>query len=212
MVNQEHPQSASLLARETGMKGGAGFKLHSEYQPTGDQPQAIDQLVQGFREGNQCQTLLGVTGSGKTFTMANVIQQIQKPTLIIAHNKTLAAQLYGEFKEFFPENAVEYFVSYYDYYQPEAYVPSTDTYIAKDSAINEEIDKLRLSATAALSERRDVIIISSVSCIYGIGSPKDYQKMIISLRPGMEKDRDAVLRELIDIQYDRNDMDFHPGL
>ena len=211
MFNQEHSQSASLLARETGMKGGAGFQLHSEYQPTGDQPQAIDQLVQGFREGNQCQTLLGVTGSGKTFTMANVIQQIQKPTLIIAHNKTLAAQLYSEFKEFFPENAVEYFVSYYDYYQPEAYVPSTDTYIAKDSAINEEIDKLRLSATAALSERRDVIIISSVSCIYGIGSPKDYQNMIISLRPGMEKDRDAVLRELIDIQYDRNDMDFHRG-
>ena len=187
------------------------FNLHSEYQPTGDQPQAIEALVKGFKEGNQCQTLLGVTGSGKTFTMANVIQQIQKPTLIIAHNKTLAAQLYGEFKEFFPENAVEYFVSYYDYYQPEAYVPSSDTYIAKDSSINDEIDKLRLSATSSLSERKDVIIISSVSCIYGIGSPKDYQNMIISLRPGMEKDRDDVVRELIDIQYDRNDMDFHRG-
>lgn len=187
------------------------FELVSEYQPTGDQPQAIEQLVKGFKEGNQCQTLLGVTGSGKTFTMANVIQQLNKPTLIIAHNKTLAAQLYGEFKEFFPSNAVEYFVSYYDYYQPEAYVPSTDTYIAKDSAVNEEIDKLRLSATAALSERRDVIIVSSVSCIYGIGSPKDYQNMIISLRPGMEKDRDEVIRQLIDIQYDRNEMDFHRG-
>lgn len=187
------------------------FKLVSEYQPTGDQPQAIEALVKGFREGNQCQTLLGVTGSGKTFTMANVIQQLNKPTLIIAHNKTLAAQLYGEFKEFFPENSVEYFVSYYDYYQPEAYVPSTDTYIAKDSAVNEEIDKLRLSATAALSERKDVIIVSSVSCIYGIGSPKDYQNMIISLRPGMEKDRDEVIRQLIDIQYDRNEMDFHRG-
>ncbi|MBN2948523.1 MAG: excinuclease ABC subunit UvrB, partial [Blautia sp.] len=178
---------------------------------TGDQPQAIAELVKGFKEGNQCQTLLGVTGSGKTFTMANVIQQLQKPTLVIAHNKTLAAQLYGEFKEMFPDNAVEYFVSYYDYYQPEAYVPSTDTYIAKDSAINEEIDKLRLSATAALSERKDVIIVSSVSCIYGIGSPKDYQNMMISLRPGMEKDRDEVLRSLIDMQYDRNDMDFHRG-
>lgn len=187
------------------------FKLVSEYQPTGDQPQAIEALVKGFREGNQCQTLLGVTGSGKTFTMANVIQQLNKPTLIIAHNKTLAAQLYGEFKEYFPENSVEYFVSYYDYYQPEAYVPSTDTYIAKDSAVNEEIDKLRLSATAALSERKDVIIVSSVSCIYGIGSPKDYQNMIISLRPGMEKDRDEVIRQLIDIQYDRNEMDFHRG-
>ena len=187
------------------------FELHSEFAPTGDQPQAIEQLVQGFKEGNQCQTLLGVTGSGKTFTMANVIKELNKPTLIIAHNKTLAAQLYGEFKEFFPENAVEYFVSYYDYYQPEAYVPSTDTYIAKDSAINEEIDKLRLSATAALSERKDVIIVSSVSCIYGIGSPKDYQNMMISLRPGMEKDRDEVLRSLIDLQYDRNDMDFHRG-
>ena len=187
------------------------FKLHAQYQPTGDQPQAIEKLVKGFQEGNQCQTLLGVTGSGKTFTMANVIQALNKPTLILAHNKTLAAQLYGEFKEFFPENAVEYFVSYYDYYQPEAYVPSSDTYIAKDSSINDEIDKLRLSATAALSERRDVIIVSSVSCIYGIGSPKDYQNMIISLRPGMEKDRDEVLRELIDIQYDRNDVDFHRG-
>ena len=187
------------------------FILHSEYKPTGDQPQAIEALVKGFKEGNQCQTLLGVTGSGKTFTMANVIEQLNKPTLIIAHNKTLAAQLYGEFKEFFPENAVEYFVSYYDYYQPEAYVPSTDTYIAKDSAINEEIDRLRLSATAALSERKDVIIVSSVSCIYGIGSPKDYQNMMISLRPGMEKDRDEVLRSLIDMQYDRNDMDFHRG-
>lgn len=187
------------------------FKLKAPYKPTGDQPQAIAELVKGFKEGNQCQTLLGVTGSGKTFTMANVIQQLQKPTLVIAHNKTLAAQLYGEFKEMFPENAVEYFVSYYDYYQPEAYVPSTDTYIAKDSAINEEIDKLRLSATAALSERRDVIIISSVSCIYGIGSPKDYQNMIVSLRPGMERDRDEVIRSLIDMQYDRNEMDFHRG-
>ena len=187
------------------------FELVSEYAPTGDQPQAIEQLVRGFKEGNQCQTLLGVTGSGKTFTMANIIQALNKPTLILAHNKTLAAQLYGEFKEFFPENAVEYFVSYYDYYQPEAYVPSTDTYIAKDSAVNEEIDKLRLSATAALSERRDVIIVSSVSFIYGIGSPKDYQNMMISLRPGMEKDRDDVIRSLIDMQYDRNEMDFHRG-
>ena len=187
------------------------FELVSEYAPTGDQPQAIEQLVKGFQKGNQCQTLLGVTGSGKTFTMANVIKELNRPTLIIAHNKTLAAQLYSEFKEFFPNNAVEYFVSYYDYYQPEAYVPSTDTYIAKDSAINEEIDRLRLSATAALSERKDVIIVSSVSCIYGIGSPKDYQNMMISLRPGMEKDRDEVLRSLIDMQYDRNDMDFHRG-
>ena len=187
------------------------FILHSEYKPTGDQPQAIEALVKGFQEGNQCQTLLGVTGSGKTFTMANVIEQLNKPTLIIAHNKTLAAQLYGEFKEFFPENAVEYFVSYYDYYQPEAYVPSSDTYIAKDSSINDEIDKLRHSATAALSERRDVIIIASVSCIYGLGSPIDYQEMVISLRPGMEKDRDDVIRKLIDIQYDRNEMDFHRG-
>ena len=187
------------------------FILHSEYKPTGDQPEAIKALVDGFKEGNQFQTLLGVTGSGKTFTMANVIEQLNKPTLIIAHNKTLAAQLYGEFKEFFPENAVEYFVSYYDYYQPEAYVPSTDTYIAKDSSINDEIDKLRLSATMALAERKDVIIISSVSCIYGLGSPIDYKNMVISLRPGMEKDRDELLRKLIDIQYDRNDMDFKRG-
>ena len=187
------------------------FKLHSEYKPTGDQPQAIKALVKGFKEGNQCETLLGVTGSGKTFTMANVIQQLQKPTLIVAHNKTLAAQLYGEFKEFFPNNAVEYFVSYYDYYQPEAYVPSSDTYIAKDSAINDEIDKLRLSATTALAEREDVIIVASVSCIYGLGSPVDYKNMVISLRPGMERDRDEVARRLIDIQYDRNDMDFHRG-
>ena len=187
------------------------FKLKSEYEPTGDQPEAIKQLVEGFRSGNQCQTLLGVTGSGKTFTMANVIQHIQKPTLIIAHNKTLAAQLYGEFKEYFPENAVEYFVSYYDYYQPEAYVPSTDTYIEKDSAINEEIDKLRHSATASLAERDDVIIIASVSCIYGLGSPIDYQNMVLSLRPGMIRDRDDVLRMLIDIQYTRNDMDFKRG-
>ena len=187
------------------------FKLHSEYQPTGDQPQAIAELVQGFREGNQFETLLGVTGSGKTFTMANVIAALNKPTLIIAHNKTLAGQLYGEFKEFFPENAVEYFVSYYDYYQPEAYVPSSDTYIAKDSSINDEIDKLRLSATASLSERKDVIVIASVSCIYGLGSPEDYQDMIVSLRPGMVKDRDEVIRELIDIQYDRNDMEVSRG-
>ena len=187
------------------------FKLHSEYQPTGDQPQAIEKLVKGFKEGNQFETLLGVTGSGKTFTMANVIAQLNKPTLVLAHNKTLAAQLYGEFKEFFPENAVEYFVSYYDYYQPEAYVPSTDTYIAKDSAVNDEIDKLRLSATAAMSERKDVIIVSSVSCIYGLGSPKDFQDMMISLRPGMIKDRDEVIRQLVDIQYTRNDMDFHRG-
>ena len=187
------------------------FKLKAPYEPTGDQPQAIAQLVQGFREGNQCQTLLGVTGSGKTFTMANVIAQLNKPTLIIAHNKTLAAQLYGEFKEFFPNNAVEYFVSYYDYYQPEAYVPTSDTYIAKDSAINDEIDKLRLSATMALTERRDVIIVASVSCIYGLGSPMDYQNMVISLRPGMIKERDELMAKLIEIQYDRNDMDFHRG-
>ena len=187
------------------------FELHSEYAPTGDQPQAIEKLVQGFKEGNQFETLLGVTGSGKTFTMANVIQQLNKPTLILAHNKTLAAQLYGEMKEFFPNNAVDYFVSYYDYYQPEAYVPSSDTYIEKDSAINDEIDKLRHSATAALSERSDVIIVSSVSCIYGLGSPIDYQEMVISLRPGMLKDRDEVIRKLIDIQYVRNDMDFKRG-
>ncbi len=187
------------------------FELHSEYKPTGDQPQAIEALVGGFREGNQFQTLLGVTGSGKTFTMANVIAQLNKPTLVIAHNKTLAAQLYGEFKEYFPSNAVEYFVSYYDYYQPEAYVPSSDTYIAKDSSINDEIEKLRLSATASLSERRDVVVIASVSCIYGLGSPDDYENMIVSLRPGMTKDRDQVIRELIDIQYTRNDMDMDYG-
>ena len=187
------------------------FVLHSEYQPTGDQPQAIADLVEGFKQGNQFQTLLGVTGSGKTFTMANVIAALNKPTLIIAHNKTLAGQLYGEFKEFFPENAVEYFVSYYDYYQPEAYVPSSDTYIAKDSSINDEIDKLRLSATASLSERKDVIVVASVSCIYGLGSPDDYKEMIVSLRPGMIKDRDQVIRELIDIQYNRNDLDVERG-
>ncbi len=187
------------------------FKLHSEYAPTGDQPQAIEALVNGFKEGNQFQTLLGVTGSGKTFTMANVIAKLNKPTLVIAHNKTLAAQLYGEFREFFPENAVEYFVSYYDYYQPEAYVPSSDTYIAKDSSVNEEIDKLRLSATAALSERRDVVVVSSVSCIYGLGSPEDFLGMMVSLRPGMVRDRDDVIRDLIDIQYTRNEMDFHRG-
>ena len=187
------------------------FVLKSEYKPTGDQPQAIEALVKGFEERNQCQTLLGVTGSGKTFTMANIIEKLNKPTLVIAHNKTLAAQLYGEFKEFFPDNAVEYFVSYYDYYQPEAYVPSSDTYIAKDSSMNEEIDKLRHSATAALSERRDVIIVASVSCIYGLGSPIDYKEMVISLRPGMIKDRDEVIKKLIEIQYDRNEMDFKRG-
>ena len=187
------------------------FILHSEYAPTGDQPQAIEALVNGFKEGNQFQTLLGVTGSGKTFTMANVIAALNKPTLIISHNKTLAAQLYGEMKEFFPENSVEYFVSYYDYYQPEAYVPSSDTYIAKDSSINDEIDKLRLSATAAMAERKDVIIVASVSCIYGIGSPDDYMNMMVSLRPGMEIDRDEVIRQLIDIQYTRNEMDFKRG-
>ena len=187
------------------------FKLHSEYAPTGDQPQAIEALVKGFQEGNQFQTLLGVTGSGKTFTMANIIEQLNKPTLIIAHNKTLAAQLYSEMKEFFPENAVEYFVSYYDYYQPEAYVPSTDTYIAKDSSINDEIDKLRHSATSALTERKDVIVIASVSCIYGIGSPEFYKEMTISLRPGMIRDRDEVIRKLVDIQYVRNEMDFKRG-
>ena len=187
------------------------FVLHSEYSPTGDQPQAVEQLTQGFLEGNQCETLLGVTGSGKTFTMANVIVKLNKPTLVIAHNKTLAAQLYSEFKEFFPENAVEYFVSYYDYYQPEAYVPSSDTYIEKDSSINDEIDKLRLSALSSLSERRDVIIIASVSCIYGIGAPDDYMNMMTSVRPGMEKDRDTLIRELIDMQYERNEIDFHRG-
>jgi excinuclease ABC subunit B len=187
------------------------FKLHAPYEPTGDQPQAIEKLVKGFKEGNQFETLLGVTGSGKTFTMANVIQALNKPTLIISHNKTLAGQLYGEMKEFFPENAVEYFVSYYDYYQPEAYVPQSDTYIAKDSAVNDEIDKLRLSATAALAERKDVIIVASVSCIYGIGSPDDYMNMMVSLRPGMEIDRDDVIRGLIDMQYTRNEMDFKRG-
>ena len=203
--------SSQLLAHKSITKSGAAFKLHAPYKPTGDQPEAIEALVKGFREGNQFQTLLGVTGSGKTFTMANVIAALNKPTLVIAHNKTLAGQLYGEFKEFFPENAVEYFVSYYYYYQPEAYVPSSDTYIAKDSSINEEIEKLRLSATASLTERRDVVVVASVSCIYGLGSPDDYQEMIVSLRPGMIKDRDAVIRELIDIQYDRNDMDLSRG-
>lgn len=187
------------------------FKLHSEYQPTGDQPEAIRQLVQGFKDGNQFQTLLGVTGSGKTFTMANIIQALNKPTLILSHNKTLAGQLYGEMKEFFPENAVEYFVSYYDYYQPEAYIPQSDTYIEKDSSVNDEIDKLRLSATASLTERRDVVVVASVSCIYGLGSPEDYEDLIVSLRPGMFKDRDEVVRELVAIQYDRNDMDLNRG-
>ncbi len=187
------------------------FKLHSEYSPTGDQPQVIDQLVKGFREGNQFQTLKGVTGSGKTFTMANVIEQLQKPTLVIAHNKTLAAQLYSEFKEFFPENAVEYFVSYYDYYQPEAYVPSTDTYIEKDSSVNDEIDKLRLSATMSLVERSDVIVVASVSCIYGLGEPENFEKMAVSLRPGMQIDRDEVIHKLIDIQFTRSEMDFRRG-
>ena len=187
------------------------FKLHAPYEPTGDQPQAIKTLVDGFKEGNQFQTLLGVTGSGKTFTMANVIAALNKPTLIISHNKTLAGQLYSEFKEFFPENAVEYFVSYYDYYQPEAYVPSSDTYIEKDSSVNDEIDKLRHSATAALSERRDVIIVASVSCIFGLGSPVDYQNMTVSLRPGMMVDRDFVIRKLVDIQYTRSDLDFKRG-
>ncbi len=185
------------------------FRLHAPYQPTGDQPEAIRELVEGFREGNQMETLLGVTGSGKTYTMANVIQQLQKPTLVIAHNKTLAAQLYGEFKEFFPENAVEYFVSYYDYYQPEAYVPQTDTYIEKDSMINDEIDKLRLSATASLTSRSDVIVVSSVSCIYGLGSPIDFKEMALYLRPGEERDRDEVMKKLISLHYDRNEMDFH---
>ncbi|MCI1959608.1 MAG: excinuclease ABC subunit UvrB [Clostridia bacterium] len=189
----------------------AKFKLHSKYKATGDQPQAIDKLTQGFIDGKKFQTLVGVTGSGKTFTMANIVERLQKPTLVIAHNKTLAAQLYDEFKEFFPENAVEYFVSYYDYYQPEAYVPSTDTYIEKDSAINDEIDKLRYSATASLIERKDVLIVSSVSCIYGLGDPSDYKELMLSLRPGMIKDRDEVLKKLIEIQYDRNDIDFQRG-
>ncbi len=205
--NSQSADSGQLLTRKSSPKDERAFKLHAPYQPTGDQPQAIEALVNGFRRGNQFQTLLGVTGSGKTFTMANIIAALNKPTLVIAHNKTLAGQLYGEFKEFFPENAVEYFVSYYDYYQPEAYVPSTDTYIAKDSSINDEIDKLRLSATASLTERRDVVVVASVSCIYGLGSPDDYQEMIVSLRPGMVKDRDAVIHELINIQYNRNDMD-----
>ncbi|MBR0401817.1 MAG: DEAD/DEAH box helicase family protein, partial [Lachnospiraceae bacterium] len=187
------------------------FKLQAPFEPTGDQPQAIEALIEGFREGNQFQTLLGVTGSGKTFTMANIIQALDRPTLVIAHNKTLAAQLYGEFKEMFPENAVEYFVSYYDYYQPEAYVPQTDTYIEKDSSINDEIDKLRHSATASLAERRDVIIVASVSCIYGLGSPIDYKNMTLSVRPGQVRDRDEMLRKLVEIQYTRNDMDFHRG-
>lgn len=189
----------------------SGFKLVSEFAPTGDQPQAIEKLVKAFRSGKKAQTLLGVTGSGKTFTMANVIKELNRPTLIISHNKTLAAQLHGEFKEFFPENAVEYFVSYYDYYQPEAYVPSTDTYIEKDSDINAEIEKLRHSATAALSERRDVIIVASVSCIYGLGSPLDYENQVLSLRPGMEKSRKDILMKLVDIQYMRNDVDFDRG-
>ncbi len=209
--NSQSAGQGQLLAHKSRPKDGHAFKLQAPYKPTGDQPQAIAELVKGFKEGNQFQTLLGVTGSGKTFTMANVIQELQKPTLVIAHNKTLAAQLYGEFKEMFPENAVEYFVSYYDYYQPEAYVPSTDTYIEKDSSINDEIDKLRHSATAALSEREDVIIIASVSCIYGLGSPIDYKNMVISLRPGMERDRDDIVRKLIEIQYNRNDMDFKRG-
>ena len=209
-----HSQSADnsqLLAHKSSPQGGHAFKLKAPYKPTGDQPQAIAELVKGFKEGNQFETLLGVTGSGKTFTMANVIAQLNKPTLVLAHNKTLAAQLYGEMKEFFPENAVEYFVSYYDYYQPEAYVPSTDTYIAKDASTNDEIDKLRLSATAALCERRDVIVVSSVSCIYGLGAPEEFFDMMISLRPGLEKDRDDVIKALIDIQYNRNEMDFHRG-
>lgn len=189
----------------------AEFKIVSEYKPTGDQPEAIDKLVEGFKNGEKFQTLLGVTGSGKTFTMANIVERLQKPTLVIAHNKTLAAQLYNEFKEFFPNNAVEYFVSYYDYYQPEAYVPSTDTYIEKDSSINDEIDKLRHSATAALLERKDVLIVASVSCIYGLGDPESYEKMMLSLRPGMIKDRDDVMRKLLEMQYDRNEMDFQRG-
>lgn len=187
------------------------FKIHSKFQPTGDQPQAIEKIADGFKKGLKFQTLKGVTGSGKTFTMANIVEKLQKPTLVIAHNKTLAAQLYSEFKEIFPENAVEYFVSYYDYYQPEAYVPSTDTYIEKDSAVNEEIDKLRHSATAALVERQDVIVVASVSCIYGLGDPEEYYGMMLSLRPGMEKDRDEVLHSLIEMQYDRNDMNFERG-
>ena len=187
------------------------FKVHSDFDLTGDQPQAVDHIVDSILAGNRHQTLMGVTGSGKTFTMAKIIEKIQKPTLIISHNKTLAAQLHGEMKEFFPENAVEYFVSYYDYYQPEAYVPSTDTYIEKDADINDEIDKLRLSATASLSERRDVVVVASVSCIFGLGSPDEFSGMSVSLRPGMQKDRDDVLRALVTIQYDRNDMDLNRG-
>ena len=209
--NSQSADNRQLLAHKSRPKDGHAFKLQAPYKPTGAQPAAIEALVKGFKEGNQFQTLLGVTGSGKTFTMANVIAALNKPTLVIAHNKTLAGQLYGEFKEFFPENAVEYFVSYYDYYQPEAYVPSSDTYIAKDSSVNDEIDKLRLSATASLSERRDVVVVASVSCIYGLGSPEEFQGMSVSLRPGMTKDRDQVIRELIDIQYDRNDMDLQRG-
>ncbi len=209
--NSQSADNRQLLAHKSRPKDGHAFKLQAPYKPTGDQPAAIEALVKGFKEGNQFQTLLGVTGSGKTFTMANVIAALNKPALVIAHNKTLAGQLYGEFKEFFPENAVEYFVSYYDYYQPEAYVPSSDTYIAKDSSVNDEIDKLRLSATASLSERRDVVVVASVSCIYGLGSPEEFQGMSVSLRPGMTKDRDQVIRELIDIQYDRNDMDLQRG-
>ncbi|MCR5201648.1 MAG: excinuclease ABC subunit UvrB [Lachnospiraceae bacterium] len=189
----------------------SGFKINTDFKPTGDQPEAIDALVKGFEEGDQFQTLLGVTGSGKTYTMANVIERLQRPTLVIAHNKTLAAQLYGEFKEMFPDNAVEYFVSYYDYYQPEAYIPSTDSYIEKDSSINDEIDKLRHSATASICERRDVIVVASVSCIYGLGSPIDYQNMTVSLRPGTIADRDEVIKKLVEMQYDRNDIDFKRG-
>ena len=187
------------------------FKLHSEYKPTGDQPEAIEYLSKGIMDGKKYQTLLGVTGSGKTFTMANIIEKVQKPTLVLAHNKTLAGQLYSEFKEFFPENNVEYFVSYYDYYQPESYIPSTDTYIEKDSSINDEIDKLRHSATLSLFETRDVIIVASVSCIYGLGDPIDYQEMMLSLRPGMKKSRDQVLKKLISMQYARNEIDFKRG-
>nr|MBO2470425.1 excinuclease ABC subunit B [Bacillota bacterium] len=187
------------------------FQLVSEFKPMGDQPEAIRQLVEGIRRGEKHQVLLGATGTGKTFTMANVIAQVQKPTLVIAHNKTLAAQLCSEFKEFFPHNAVEYFVSYYDYYQPEAYVPQTDTYIEKDASINDEIDKLRHSATSALFERRDVIIVASVSCIYGLGDPREYRDLVVSLRVGMEKSRDEVLRRLVDIQYQRNDLNFTRG-
>ena len=209
--NSQSADKSQLLVHKSSPKDGHAFKLQAPYKPTGDQPQAIAELVKGFKEGNQFQTLLGVTGSGKTFTMANVIQELQKPTLVIAHNKTLAAQLYGEFKEMFPENAVEYFVSYYDYYQPEAYVPSSDTYIEKDSSVNDEIDKLRHSATAALTERRDVIIVASVSCIYGLGSPIDYQSMTVNLRPGMVKDRDEVIKRLVEIQYTRSDLDFKRG-